>query len=151
MCRSVSVIIATRSKSLVAAGAVLFLLGLLEGAFVQSFPNPRMALSAHLTAVQSGMASMLVGVVWPNVLLNRTLDAVSRWGIALGMAVLWLGLTLSAASGASAILPIAGAGHQAPPAVEQMVSAIVMVSSLAMTVGWALFVFGLLRRRRSGP
>lgn len=132
---------------LIRAGAVLFLLGLLQGAAVQEFLNPRMALSAHLTAVQSGMALMIVGVVWSVVGLSDRLDALARWAMIGGMFGLCIGLTLSAATGASATLPIAGEGHQAGAGTEQFVSTIVLGSSVSMTIGWLLFVFGLARPR----
>ncbi|RXZ64601.1 hydrogenase [Pelagerythrobacter rhizovicinus] len=141
---------ASFQKSLVVAGAILFLLGLLQGAAVQSFANPRMALSAHLTAVQSGLALMIVGVIWPAVGLNATLLKVACWAVILGMYGLWLGLTLSAATGASDALPIAGAGYKADWLSEASVSAIVLVSSGLMTLGWLLFVVGLIRRRSDG-
>ena len=137
-------------KSLVVAGAILFLLGLLQGAAVQSFANPRMALSAHLTAVQSGLALMIVGVIWRAVSLNATLLKVARWAIIIGMYALWLGLTLSAASGASDALPIAGAGYSAERFYEAVVSTTVLVSSGLMTLGWLLFVVGLIHRRSEG-
>ena len=142
--------LAARSKSLVVAGALLFLLGLLQGAVVQSFLNPRMALSAHLTAVQSGMAIMLIGVVWGNVALMPWVEIISRWATVVGMYMLWVGLTLSAATGASNTLPIAGAGHRTAANIEQLVSAIVLLSSGAMAIGWVLFVIGLLRSKSSG-
>lgn len=138
-------------KSLIVAGAVLFLLGLLQGAIVQSFVNPRMALSAHLTAVQSGMAIMIVGAVWSAVSLSNALAKAARWTITVGMYGLWLGLTLSAATGASETLPIAGAGHRATPIAETAVSTIVFGSSGLMTVGWLLFVVGLIRSNRTLP
>ena len=134
-------------RSLVVAGAILFLLGLLQGAAVQSFANPRMALSAHLTAVQSGMALMIVGVIWPAALLKAAFLKVARWAVVLGMYGLWLGLTLSAASGASDALPIAGAGYHADRLSEAVVSVLVLVSSGLMTLGWLLFVVGLIRGR----
>lgn len=137
-------------RTLIVAGAVLFLLGLLQGAVVQSFANPRMALSAHLTAVQSGMALMIVGTVWSAVSLPPGLLTVTRRTIILSMYGLWIGLTISAATGASAALPIAGAGHRATPLGELCVSAIVFGSSGLMVSGWALFVAGLIRRPPSG-
>jgi len=133
------------AKELLVAGALLFLLGLLQGAAVQAFVNPRMALSAHLTAVQSGMAIMVAGIVWRRVALAGGLKALARWTIASGMYGLWLGLTASAATGASQTLPIAGAGHQASQVIELGVSAIILVSSAAITVGWSLLVLGLIR------
>lgn len=134
-------------KSLVVAGAALFLLGLLQGAVVQSFVNPRMALSAHLTAVQCGMALMIAGIVWSSVNLKDLLAKLAHWSVIGGMYGLWIGLTLSAATGASNTLPIAGAGHNAQPFVELVVSSIVLGSSAIMTVGWALLVVGLISHR----
>ena len=132
-------------KSLVVAGAALFLLGLLQGAAVQSFTNPRMALSAHLTAVQSGMALMIVGVIWSAISLSVAMLKTSRWTLILGMYGLWFGLTLSAATGASDALPIAGAGYDADRLVETGVSALVLGSSALMTFGWFLLLMGLIR------
>ena len=125
------------------------LLDLLQGAIVQSFLNPRMALSAHLIAVQCGMALMMVGIVWPGVTLAAWLDAAARWTIILGMYGLWVGLTLSAATGAGILLPIAGAGYCAESGVEIVVSAFVLVSSAMMTLGWLLSISGLVRSMRS--
>ncbi len=138
-------------RTLIVAGAILFLIGLLQGAIVQSFLNPRMALSAHLTAVQSGMAMMIVGAVWSAVLLNGALAKASQGAIVIGMYGLWLGLTLSAATGAAETLPIAGAGHRAAPIIETAVSTLVLGSSGLMTVGWLLFVVGLVCLRRALP
>ena len=131
------------------AGAILFLLGLIEGALVQSFLNPRMALSAHLTAVQSGMALMIFGLVWRWIALPPLWSAVARWGVMAGIYALWFGLTLSAATGAGDSLPIAGAGYDAGPLAQTTVSALVLGGSAAMTVGWSLFVVGLVRGFRT--
>ncbi len=136
-------------KSLLVAGALLFLFGLVQGAMVQSFANPRMALSAHLTAVQSGMALMIAGAVWSAVELGPKLAAFSRWTTIMGMFGLWLGLTLSAATGASQSLPIAGAGYRAAPMIELAVSTLILGSSALMAIGWLVFTVGLLRRNAS--
>ena len=131
------------------AGAILFLLGLIEGALVQSFLNPRMALSAHLTAVQSGMALMIFGLVWRWVALPSLWSAMARWSVAAGIYSLWFGLTLSAATGAGDSLPIACAGYDAGPLAQTMVSVLVLGGSAGMTVGWSLFVVGLVRGFRT--
>lgn len=60
---------------------------------------------------------------------------------------LWLGLKLSAATGASGALPIGGAGYSADRLSEAGVWAIVLGSSGLMTLGWLLFVVGLIRCR----
>lgn len=108
-----------------------------------------MALSAHLTAVQSGMALMIAGVIWSAVSLGAILSNIARWTTIIGMYGLWLGLTLSAATGASGNLPIAGAGHSADRITENVVSIVVLGSSGLMIVGWLLIVIGLVRSRPS--
>lgn len=138
----------TAQRTLIAAGAILFLLGLLQGAVVQSFANPRMALSAHLTAVQNGMALMIAGVAWQAASLDQRVDTAAKWSIIVGMFGLWIGLTLSAATGASNSLPIAGAGHSADHLTETLVSIVVLGASASMTVGWGLFVAGIVRAMR---
>lgn len=133
-------------QALLVAGAALFLIGLLQGAVLQVFDNPRMALSAHLTAVQSGMAVMLAGLAWRFVSLRPPLGRVAQWSVIGGMYGLWLGLTLSAATGASMVLPIAGSGFAAAMPVELGVAALIYVSSGAIVVGWALLLAGLARQ-----
>lgn len=135
-------------RTLVVAGALLFLVGLLQGAFVQSFLNPRMALSAHLTAVQSGMAMMIVGALWTSADLRPASSHIARWTIVIGMFGLWAGLTASAFTGASNNLPIAGAGHSADQTTENLVSIAVLGGSGLMTIGWSIFVSGLVRAKR---
>lgn len=138
----------THQRTLVVAGALLFLIGLLQGAAVQSFLNPRMALSAHLTAVQSGMAMMIVGVLWGSADLRPTFSNIARWTIVIGMFGLWAGLTAAAATGASKNLPIAGTGYRAAQLTENLVSIAVLGGSVLMTIGWSIFVIGLVRAKR---
>lgn len=139
--------VTNRQKSLILSGALLFLFGLLQGAVVQNFMNPRLALSAHLTAVQSGMALMIVGMAWTAVRLKAVVADGARWTMIGGMYGLWMGLTLAAAAGASASLPIAGAGYSADKLTETICTVIVLGSSTLMTIGWLLFVVGLVRSR----
>ena len=134
-------------RSLAIAGAALFLAGLVQGAAVDLFANPRMALSAHLDAVQSGMAVMIAAAFWGNARWGALTERAARWTLAAGMVGLWLGITLSAATGASDALPMAGEGYSAVPAVEAAVTAIILTSSIALTVGWVLFLIGLVRGR----
>ncbi len=135
----------TGQRTLIQAGAVLFLLGLLQGAVVQDFANPRMALSAHLTAVQCGTALMVTGAVWRWASLSPLFSGLARWAIIAGMYVLWVGLTGAAITGANSILPIAGAGFGAGATAEMLVATAVLGGSVAMTAGWLVFVAGLFR------
>lgn len=137
--------IAENGKLLVVAGAWLFLLGLLQGVAVPLFGNPRMGLSAHLTAVQSGMALMILGAVWANAMWSPSWEKLSLRSSIAGMYGLWFGLTLAAVTRASESLPIAGQGHHAGKTAEFVVSVFVIGSSGLMIVGWSLFLRAILR------
>lgn len=132
-------------RALVVTGALLFLAGLLQGFAVDQFANPRMALSAHLDAVQSGMAVMLAGAFWSAARWSGGVEVVARWTLAVGMVGLWVGITLAALTGASEALPMSGAGFAAEPRAELAATAIVVGSSVALALGWSLFVVGLFR------
>jgi hydroxylaminobenzene mutase len=134
-------------RRLAVVGAALFLAGLLQGLVVDYFPNPRMALSAHLDAVQSGMAVMIAAAFWSSVRLTPALERLAWWTLAVGMVGLWFGITVAAMTGASEALSMAGRGFAARPPMEGVVTTIVVGSSLGLLLGWALFVWGLLRGR----
>lgn len=134
-------------RSLVIAGAILFLLGLIQGGVVHSFTNPRMALSAHLTAVQSGMALMLAGIVCSAAAFRPGIAFAVRLSLVAGMYLLWLGLTISAATGAGDVLPIAGANFSSGPISNLIVTTSVLGGSVLMTAGWLLLVTGLINAR----
>ncbi|MCR9179554.1 MAG: hypothetical protein NXH71_04895 [Erythrobacteraceae bacterium] len=132
-------------RLLAVVGEALFLAGLVQVLVVDHFHNPRMALSAHLDAVQSGMAVMIAAAFWSSVRLTPALERLAWWTLSVGMVGLWLGITLAAITGASEALPMAGAGHSALPSIETVVTIVVVGSSLALLLGWALFLCGLAR------
>ena len=134
-------------RRLAVVGGTLFLAGLLQGLVVDYFPNPRMALSAHLDAVQSGMAVMIAAAFWSSARLTPALERLAWWTLAVGMVGLWIGITLAAMTGASEALPMAGSGFATMPVTETVVTTIVIGSSLALLFGWALFLWGLVRGR----
>ncbi|WP_394730879.1 hypothetical protein [Altererythrobacter sp. GH1-8] len=135
------------ARELAITGALLFLVGLLQGLVVEHFANPRMALSAHLDAVQSGMAVLIAAAFWRSARWSVKTEQVARWALAVGMVGLWLGITLAAITGANEALPIAGEGYSATPKAELATTAVIGTSSLALLLGWGLFVMGLIRGR----
>ena len=137
-----------RARSLAIVGAGLFLAGLLQGLAVDRFVNPRMALSAHLDAVQSGMAVMIAALFWVHAGLSGWAEPVARWTLAAGMTGLWIALTLAAATGASDSLPMAGAGHAGSAVAERTVTILIVTSSVGIVTGWSLLLWGLVRASR---
>ncbi len=59
-------------RQLLIFGVLLFLFGLLNGAVIPYFTNPRMGLSAHLAGVQNGMVLLIFGLLWPYLTLSST-------------------------------------------------------------------------------
>ncbi|MDP2575995.1 hypothetical protein Q8W40_27700 [Vibrio penaeicida] len=137
--------ISSLGKKLIFWGAVLFLIGLLQGVLIPSFLNPRMALSAHLAAVQSGMALMIFGLIWGLLSLEEKWLRVSYYSSIAGMYFIWLAITLVAVLGASKTLPIAGKGFSSTPVGEVVVELILYAGSGLCVLSAALIVVGLYR------
>ena len=118
-------------RRLCLSGLLLFFLGLPLGFVIHSLPNSRVGLSAHLNAVQSGTALMVLGLLWPRIKLSPRLAGVTATGLSFAF---W-GLELRIL--ASAFAP--------PPDGLFMRSATVLgaVSALAMvlTVGSLVLAF----------
>ena len=114
------------------SGLLLFAAGLLLGFVIPRFRNPRMGLSAHLTAAQTGPALIAIALFWQYCSVPAAWDWPLATVLALSSYALVAGITLAAATGASNALPMAGKGHTATASQEAGVSLIVIASSLAM-------------------
>lgn len=132
-----------KSRRVLVWGAVLFLVGLVEGAAIPWFTNPRLGLSAHLSAVQGGLALLVIGLAWNRLKLSY---AQLRWTYyfnVAGIVLIWLALTLGAALGTRSGTPIASAGFEAGPVAESVVGGLLGLGSLLAIVGASLFFWGL--------
>jgi len=136
-------------KKLVVWGAVLFLIGLLQGALIPYFLNPRMALSAHLAAVQSGMALMIFGLLWGSLKLQEKWLKVTYYSGIASMYLIWFAITLAAIVGASKALPIAGAGFSSTAFKETTIEIILTIGAILGVLSTALIVFGLYKGLKS--
>lgn len=129
---------------LLVSGLFLFLLGLINGAFIQRFKNARMALSAHLTGVQNGMVLLIFGFLWPHITLEPLVLSVSFWFSIFSMYSIWLALFLAAVWGTSRSTPIAGAGYTATKTQEQTASFLLVAGSIAIILVTLALLYGLL-------
>jgi len=133
-------------RALLAAGALLFLLGLFRGFAIPGMTNPRMGLSAHLEGVMNGTFLMAVGLAWSRLALGARLRAVAWWMLLYGTFANWLFVSLAARFGTNALAPIAGAGYAGTPAQETLVGVGLGSVGVAMVLGCALLAVGFLRR-----
>ena len=135
--------ISNSGKKLIFWGAVLFLFGLLQGALIPYFLNPRMALSAHLAAVQSGMALMIFGLIWSALALGEKWLKVAYYSSIASMYLVWIAITLAAVLGASKALPMAGKGFSSTHLNETAVELIVYVGASFGVISIVVIVVGL--------
>ncbi|MFC4292933.1 hypothetical protein ACFOWX_10965 [Sphingorhabdus arenilitoris] len=126
------------------AGFILFTLGLIIGAVIPRLRNARMALSAHLTAVQSGLALMIFAVFWPFFGLPDWAAAPVGWSLTMSFYLLTTGITLAAHFGASKALPMAGEGFSSSRVRENLVSILTIGSSVWMLLTCLFVCFFLL-------
>jgi (hydroxyamino)benzene mutase len=124
-------------------GIMLFLLGLFTGVLIPAFTNPRMGLSAHLAAVQSGMFVVLVGLLWPQLRLSARAAAATVPLLLVATYGTWVALVMAATFGTSRSTPIAGAGFTGSGVAELSVTLLIGTASLAALVGTVLVLRGL--------
>lgn len=116
------------------SGFLLFTIGLGLGFVIPVTRNPRMALSAHLTAAQTGPALIAFSLFWNYLSVPMEFDRLLIYTLIGSSYVLVAGITLASVFGASEALPIAGGNHSASKAKEVVVSVLVKGSSVAMAL-----------------
>lgn len=135
-----------QARRLLAAGAILFLVGLLSGLAVPVVTNPRMGLAAHLEGVMNGTFLIAVGAVWTRLVLSTRQRTAAAGLLLYGTYANWLFITLAALLGTSAATPIAGAGYAGAPWQEDLVTAGLVTVAIAMIAATALLALGFVRR-----
>jgi (hydroxyamino)benzene mutase len=119
------------------AGIILFLLGLLNGFIIPLGRSPRLGLSAHLTAVQSGTFLIAMAVLWPHIGLPSGARDIVASGLWISLYMLWLSLCLAGLLGAGRGLPIAGGGIETTPLRQMLVSTLLGIGVVGSTIATA--------------
>jgi hydroxylaminobenzene mutase len=136
-----------RSHRLLQLGMLLFLLGLLVGFAVPALANPRMGLASHLEGVLNGMFLVVLGLVWPRLVLGRR-AAAALYAVALyGTFANWATTLLAAFWGAGTRMPLAAGAHRGTAAQERVVEVLLVTLSLAIVAACVLVLWGLRRPR----
>lgn len=132
-------------RALLQLGVLLFLIGLLTGFVVPVLAIPRMGLSAHLEGVMNGIVLMVLGLMWPRLRLGAGLQR-AAFGLAVYAAFAnWAATLISAATGAAALMPIAGGGASGNAVAEAVVGFLLISLSVAMIAAFLLVLWGLRR------
>jgi hydroxylaminobenzene mutase len=110
------------------------MLGLLNGLAIPRLRSPRLGLSAHLTAVQSGTFLIAMGLLWPKLALGAPWDQVLSYGLWVSLYAIWFALFLSGLFGAGEGLSIAGQGMTTTRGRQRLVTVILAAGSLGCLI-----------------
>lgn len=122
------------------AGVVLFLFGLLNGFIISLGRSPRLGLSAHLTAVQSGTFLIAISLLWPHIGFSSPWGETIAWVLSVSLYLLWLALLFAGLLGAGRGLPIAGGGIETTASHQRAVSALLVAGIAGTTLATAAVV-----------
>ena len=120
----------TPSSTLCFMGTLLFTLGLLTGFGIPSFTSPRIGLSAHLAAIESGLGLVAFGLLLPHLAISAGWARGIGHALWISLYILWAGLLFAAAYGTGKALPIAGAGLAATEWQENTARVLIAIGSL---------------------
>lgn len=118
------------SSTLSFMGALLFMLGLLTGFGIPKFRSPRIGVSAHLDAIESGLGLIVFGLLLLHLRISVGWASLIGHTMWISLYVLWLGLVVGAVFGTGKSIPIAGAGLVAKPWQESAAVTLISVGSI---------------------
>jgi hydroxylaminobenzene mutase len=131
------------ARRLIWHGVLLTFIGLLTGALLPSFTNPRLGLSAHVGGVMNGTLVIALGAIWSHLVLSPRAAAALFWSAVYSGYANWAGLFLAAAFGTSRTTPMLGAGHVGAPWQEAVVAFFLITGAVVILVACALALAGL--------
>ena len=134
-------------KRLIFAGILLFFFGLLNGMAIPYFTNPKLGLSAHLSAMQHGFVLILFGLIWSRLeLSDKGLLWCYRFSV-YSMYGIWIGLVLGAAWGTISGTPMAGAGFGTTQGKESIVNFFLNSGALTIVIATIQILYGLVKKK----
>lgn len=119
-------------RTLLIAGSFLFFLGLLNGFMIPFFSHVRGGLSAHLAAVQGGMALLIFGLMMKYIKLSASKVKYAAWLNIYSMYAAWTALLLSATWGV-----------EKSELQKTIIKSFAFTGGAATTTGVALILIGL--------
>lgn len=120
------------------AGLVLFFLGLINGMILNKCRNPRVGLSAHLTAVQCGTFLVAIDALWPHFDLGAWSDPIAII-LSGGAFLLWAGILAGAIFERVVSFPIA-TGDSPVQRMHPLVAGSLGLGSLGLVVATAILI-----------
>ena len=123
--------------TLLISGTLLFFIGLINGFVIPFFAVPKGGLSAHLAAVQGGMALIIFGLILKYLKLKNSQLTFVAWSNTYSMYAAWMALTLAASWGADK------STNQ-----KTIIKLFAYTGGIATTAGVVFIIIGLLAHNR---
>jgi hydroxylaminobenzene mutase len=141
-----------QAHRLVLAGMFLFLLSLLIGLVIPLFAVPRLGLSAHLLGILQGIFLIIIGMLWPKLMLSRAISQFVFWLFIYGCFSAWSANVLAGIWGAgNTMLPIA-AGSAHGTSIQEIIIMIVLRSAAISLITAVIFIiWGLQTSKKNQP
>ena len=137
-----------RSRTLIFAGFLLFLLALLTGLLIGVLPYPRLAQGSHIGGLMNGMFLVILGLAWERLRLGARAGSWVSGLVLFGTYANWAFTLLAAVLGTGKLTPLASGGHLADPWKEALVGAGLISLAVSMIIALVLIVWAL--RKASG-
>ena len=122
---------------------LLFLLGLITGLMTAQFRNPRMGLSAHMEGILNGIFLVIVGIIWHELKISRSLGKITYATLIYGSFANWITTFAAALMGTSQMTPLIGSGFHGTAFQEQLVTAGFISVGLTMLFSLVVIIYGL--------
>jgi hypothetical protein len=129
-------------------GAILLLLGMLNGFFIMNSHNPKTGNAAHLTGLIGGYGLIALGLLWPKLKLGRLWSTVGALATAGSLYLNWFGLFVLAEFGSGPNAETAP--HLGPTGLWDRVGGLIlMIAIITSLISGVLVLIGL--RNLSAP
>ncbi len=139
-----------QASNLLFLGFLLFLLGLITGLIVPVFANPRLGVSSHIEGVLNGIFLIVMGLVWPRLVLPVKALQITYWLALYGTFANWFGLLFAAVFNAGKMLGVMAGGTEGSPVPEAVLAFFLVTLSIAMVIISILVLVGLKRGTETG-
>jgi hydroxylaminobenzene mutase len=140
-----------QGQRLLQVGAALLLYSFLEGFAIPHFGSPRIGLSVHTLSAFEGVLLLVLGLVWPRLVLGPTSAALAFWLLAYSALAILAAYTIAAIWGVG--IDTIGLMGELPHGLtrgtdfQEALIKIVSYSSVSGLPAFALIFWGLIRTR----
>lgn len=138
----------TMKRRLVCYGMVLFSLGIFTELLMRFLINPRMAYSAHLVALMSGILLMQLGIIWDQMKIPARWTPLVFWLWVFATYTGWASMFVAAVFGTKRKTPLASEGMERLAMIwqENLVDGIYVAFFIAISLTCLTAMWGLWRK-----